>query len=598
MALKPINKIIKYADITKNDIDDVILVGGSTRIPRLQELILNYFKKTKITQLTCTINPDEVVSMGAAIYGYILSHNNNPFSEGLSLLDITPLSLGVETLKSQMTTIIPRGSTIPTKKIKYFSLDEDDIDSVMIKIFEGERKLTKNNFHVGTFKLSGFDKGPRGYPKIKVVFDVDINGILRVSAKEMHSDVKNSIQITSTWSAKGRMSTTEIDNLVEDAKKNEELDMIYSAKIGLIYKIRTMCDILKINLKDKSFGLTKKDKKNIAHFIKKTYKFLDDTELIDLSLTDLKDCKKNMSKKYSFLVHRMNKNNENFTDYSEDIVQASINNDDEEEKEISYCKYDDSSDFDKQEIRSLKSTITSLCRDILNIVNNPICKFSVEDIDIVNSWIDSVTIWSYITEEDTSIKFIAKIKEINDFTEDIMKKYTNIFHDDKNFDTKNELQIMCITLLNSLESKFIYLTEEESEQLRKKVDDNLVWLIDNDDSETIDVECQIRIDELNDICNTIFQSNSRFDDDVKEDETERNETEDDETEEDEIEKEDSVEQDELDEKFKIKEDIDSLINALPDVVKKNDEKILLKIDINKLTKPHNLRYKNITYYSR
>ena len=121
------------------------------------------------------------------------------------------MSLGVETLQKQMTVIIPRNTVIPTKKTKIFSTDTDDQDTVTIKIFEGERKLTKNNFHVGTFDLSGFEKGPRGYPVIKITFRIDINGILQVTAHEKKSDVQNTIKITSTWGAKGRLSKEDID---------------------------------------------------------------------------------------------------------------------------------------------------------------------------------------------------------------------------------------------------------------------------------------------------------------------------------------------------------------------------------------------------
>ncbi|MEM3063643.1 MAG: Hsp70 family protein, partial [Nitrososphaerota archaeon] len=164
MCMKPLKDVLESSGLSKEDIDDVVLVGGSTRIPKIQKLILDFFKDSEIKKLTMSLNPDEVVSAGASIYGYIITHKDDPFSENLVLLDVTPLSLGVETLQKQMTVIIPRNTVIPTKKTKIFSTDTDDQDTVTIKIFEGERKLTKDNFHVGTFELSGFEKGPRGYP--------------------------------------------------------------------------------------------------------------------------------------------------------------------------------------------------------------------------------------------------------------------------------------------------------------------------------------------------------------------------------------------------------------------------------------------------
>lgn len=267
MCMKPLKDVLDSADMSREDIDEVILVGGSTRIPKIQKLILDFFKDTNIKRLTCSLNPDEVVSAGASIYGYILTHQEDPFSENLVLLDITPLSLGVETLQKQMTVIIPRNTVIPTKKIKIFSTDTDDQDSVSIKIFEGERKLTKHNFHVGTFDLSGFEKGPRGYPTIKITFSVDINGILQVTAHEKKSDVQNSINITSTWGAKGRLSKNEIDNIILDAEKNDQTDTIYSLKIGMIHNIKTICNSILINLKDDSFSLTNADKKKMRTHI-------------------------------------------------------------------------------------------------------------------------------------------------------------------------------------------------------------------------------------------------------------------------------------------------------------------------------------------
>jgi len=190
MCIKPLKDVLESAALTKDDIDDVVLVGGSTRIPKIQKLILEFFQGTNIKRLTTSLNPDEVVSAGASIYGYIMTHKEDPFSENLVLLDITPLSLGIETLQKQMTVIIPRNTVIPTRKTKVFSTDTDYQNMVSIKIFEGERKLTKNNFHVGTFDLTGFEKGPRGFPTIKITFHIDINGILQVTAHEKRSDVQ------------------------------------------------------------------------------------------------------------------------------------------------------------------------------------------------------------------------------------------------------------------------------------------------------------------------------------------------------------------------------------------------------------------------
>lgn len=610
MCIKPLSDVLESANLTKDDIDDVVLVGGSTRIPKIQKLILDFFKGTNIKQVTTSLNPDEVVSAGASIYGYIMTHNTDPFSENLVLLDITPLSLGIETLQKQMTTIIPRNTVIPTRKIKVFSTDTDDQDTVTIKIFEGERKLTKNNFHVGTFDLSGFDKGPRGYPTIKITFHIDINGILQVTAHEKKSDVQNTIKITSTWGAKGRLSKNEIDNIISEAEKNDQIDTMYSLKIGLVHNINSICNAILINLKDEAFSLTKIDKKKIRIDVKNNLNWLKEKELADLPVDELEKRAERLSKTYSPLIAQVNKKNDCFKDTNITSNAAEIHGDDDDNENIQqYQKIqipNDPSEYDKEEIKALKKTISDLGKNILSVVNNPVSKFLEEDVITMTDYIDSVTIWLYTTSASTSIEFVAKINEINKFTEEIMKKYEvgKVFEQNDNFSVRDELQLVCLTLNTSLRSNYFSLRESDVEKLSKIITETMIWLISHQNEENS--VYHEKLNQISELCNSIYHSihkmkileNINLADTVNDNESDS-----------ECDDENDINNivSEIPTGNKINENIDLLIDKLPNkltnkniptINKEKSDDVLLKIDINKLNSATVLKYKNIEQHCR
>uniref|UniRef100_A0A6C0CBK0 Uncharacterized protein n=1 Tax=viral metagenome TaxID=1070528 RepID=A0A6C0CBK0_9ZZZZ len=576
MCMKPLDDVLKSAELTKNDIDDIVMVGGSTRIPKIQSLILNFFSGTSITSVTTSMNPDEVVSAGASIYGYIMTHQEDPFSENLVLLDIIPLSLGVETLKKRMTVIIPRNTVIPTKKIKTFSTDEDDQDEVTIKIFEGERRLTKNNFHVGTFDLCGFKKAPRGHPVIKITFQVDINGILHVTANEKKSGVQNSIQITSTWGAKGRLSKNDIENLIEDAEKNEQIDMMYSTKIGLIDEIQSLCNSVACNVADVSFNLTRTDKKKIKMDTSNHLKWLAETKFEDLLIDELEKRLSRLKNLYSPLMAHSDKNKDQFTEKNIESNVAEIHGDDDDNEGLQqYEKItipDDPSQFDKEEIKALKKTIFDLGKNIVSVINNPVSKFREEDIVMMSDYISSVNIWLYTTSAQTSIEFVAKINEINKTTEEMMAKYESsqdMFEKNENFTVRDELQLTCLTLNMSIRNNYFSLGSSNTDKLTQLINDTMIWTISHQ-NESPEVY-KSKLDLINEMCNNLHHGMSKIKDLPVE--------------------ESSEESDEISypvpENNKIKENISLMINNLPDKItrrkpatpKKTD--VLLKLDINK-----------------
>lgn len=581
MCMKPLHEVLISANIERTDIDEVILVGGSTRIPKVQELVLNFFKETKIKKLTCSLNPDEVVSAGASIYGHIMTHQDDPFSTNVVLLDIIPLSLGVEALKKNMSVVVPRNTVIPCRKTKIYSTDTDDQDSVTIKIFEGERKLTKNNFHVGTFELSGFERGPRGYPIIQITFNIDINGILYVTAHEKRSGVETSIEITSTWGAKGRLSKSDIENMIEEAQKNETIDLVYSGKIGLQHEIKTMCNTVNMNLRNDDFKLSKVDKKKIHKDIKYTLRDVDKS-LDELVVDKLEEIKKRISRTYAPLIAQINKSKDKFVEKMVKTTGAEVLGDDEYRKDDDYEQIklpSDPSEYEKEEIKALKKTISDLGRNIISIVNNPVSNFSSEDMNIITDYISTVDIWLYTTPANTTIEFVTKINEINKFTEDIMKKYTTapVFSNDNNFSSRDELHLMCLALNGSIKSNFFTLTDSDASDLKTTINETAIWLVTHQSEP--EEEYRSKIDKINDICNKIFHSMHTMKQVEELIIEEESDSDDDLT--------DTIDVSEpvIPEGNRISENIDDLLNNLPDKPSRTNRKktdLLLKVDLNKL----------------
>jgi heat shock 70kDa protein 1/2/6/8 len=478
-ALDPVQEImdIESHGLSKDDITDVLLVGGSTQIPVIQFMLHNYFNIKPVV----SNNPDYVVASGAAIQGYLLTHDENPFSNEIVLVDVIPLSLGIETKNGIFAPIIERNSTIPIKKTQKFTTYTDYETEIEIKIYEGERQLVNDNHKIGILKLKGIEKAAKGVPVIEITFSVDVNGIINVYAKDIRSNTINEITIVND---KERLSKKEIDKLVKEAEEMQKNDYENKVNIEKKNELEQICQVITENLDNSDIKLPDHEKEIIFSEIIEIM-----NNISNLNNQHLLKKIALLKKKYSTLIINLyNKLNDIDSYESTTISYSNLNEDDSEMSSISSAKIIDDGN-DSGDCKKLKEKLLSICNKIWNKLDKN------NDVDFIN-FLQNVIIWVNTTPKLKNHDIQAKIKEIE-------LNYEKYNCNENNY--KEELNQLCLLLLHEINEETLPITTDFSNKLKLYIENDIMnWFNKNSNLDQDNVEYTKKIDEINIQCQKYY----------------------------------------------------------------------------------------------
>lgn len=296
-TLKPVQKVLKDSGLSKKEVHEIVLVGGSTRIPKVQELVTSFFDNK---ELHTDINPDEAIAYGAAIQAGILSGDASILKKNLVLLDVTPLSLGIETIGGVMSKIIKRNTVVPTKKSESFTTTVDNQHTLAVHVYEGERAMTKDCHLLGQFDLTGIQPAPKGEPQIIVTFDIDENGIVKVTAEDKASKLKKEIMIEDRNS--GRLSQDEIDRMVREAEENKDEDIRVSAKADARTDLGMYISSVKKQIQAAGASLSSTDKAELETLLSETESFINDLDMDKVDTDEIENKRHDIEEKVESLL--------------------------------------------------------------------------------------------------------------------------------------------------------------------------------------------------------------------------------------------------------------------------------------------------------
>lgn len=528
VCLKPIDDALGICDMEIEDIDEIILVGGMTQMPKIRELIKCRFGK----DANCSMNPDEAVAAGAAIQAYILSHYTDPFSTSVTLMETVALNIGVETAGGVMDPIIERGDVIPTKGSKSYSTIEDYVDTITVQVYEGERKLVKDNFLIGSFDLGGIEKELRGIPEIDVRVNIDENGLITVTAINMKTADEVSLPVTSN---KGRLTKAQIENLIAESQELEIRDQLNKRKKMMHYQLSDFCNNIIINLSNGNFKLSDRDKVTIKDDVQKVIQWLSDCKFFERSDKEYKEITESVKKRYGVLLLTGHIDDGKVHEFSDGKCQEMTTiygdekDEDEEMKRVfeqvekEENGFDGLSDDVVAELKDLRQVVFDICYSICEILYSGNLTISKDHINELKDYINDALMWLHIHEKPSKIEYKIKIDEINETCNKVFDHYKNegqeIFKQNEilsaNKTCRDELENMCIVFQLMITDGAFPIDKEYLELFKNKIDNVLEWMCEQEQKINLDeeseersnyyIECNNRLTNLNDYCGDLNQ---------------------------------------------------------------------------------------------